>query len=214
MPIAGSSNGRTTASGAVYLGSNPGPAALSFNAKIKYMEKSENKLERFNPELVEPSAKYKTSYLEALEEYQLIDGEDPDVLEERSKNFDSFLEEVDKNKKGLIVENVPQIKYWCVEGDKYIGNINYRPNLNEKLKFKGGNIGYSIRPSERGKGYASFMLTKILEKARADKIPAVILTCDDDNLASMKVIEKAGGERIERDTENGKSFSRYVIKLD
>lgn len=172
----------------------------------------ENALERAKIELVTPDARYKESYLEALKEYNDVDHDTIDI-EDRDRNFDAFLDEIEKNKQGLIVENVPQTKYWAVAGDRYIGQINYRPNMNDKLRFKGGNIGYSIRPSERGKGYASEMLANVLDKARADGMAEVMLTCDDDNIASKKVIEKAGGVRQSGDEENGVKFSRYIIKL-
>ena len=170
-------------------------------------------LEKNSTELVLPSAKYKDSFIEALEEYELVDKEDPAIREARKKDFDFFLEDTEKNSKGLIVEAIPQIQYWCVEGDKYIGNINYRPKLNEKLQNRGGNIGYTVRPSERGKGYATFMLNEVLNIARKDGLSEVLLTCDDDNHGSIKVIKKAGGIREDGDIDKGKNFSRYIINL-
>ena len=166
-----------------------------------------------NTELVTPSAKYKDSYIQALEEYELVDNEDPAIREARKKDFDFFLEDIEQNSKGLIVEGIPQIQYWCVEGDKYIGNINYRPQLNDKLQNRGGNIGYTVRPRERGKGYALWMLNQVLEIARTDGLSSVLLTCDDDNYGSIKVIQKAGGIRESGDVFNDKEFSRYIITL-
>ena len=54
----------------------------------------------------------------------------------------------------------------------------------------GGLIGYSIRPSQRGKGYASEMLKLALEKFANTSIDNILITCKDFNLASKKVIEK------------------------
>ena len=56
-----------------------------------------------------------------------------------------------------------------------------------------GLIGYSIRPSQRGKGYASEMLKLALEKFANTSIDNILITCKDFNLASKKVIEKNGG---------------------
>ena len=166
-----------------------------------------------NTELVTPSLKYKDSYMQALEEYEKVDNEDPAIREARKKDFNFFLEDIEQNSKGLIVERIPQIQYWCVEGDKYIGNINYRPKLNDKLQNRGGNVGYTIRPSERGKGYATWMLNEVLEIARKDALSSILLTCDNDNFGSIKVIKKAGGVRQSGDIFNGKEFSRYIITL-
>ena len=186
-----------------------------FEAKIDSNKKNELK-DLFSPinslKLIEPNIKYKKSYLEALQEYKLIDNSKINI-EEIENDFDAFLETFEKSKKGLIPFKVPGIKYWLVEGDKYIGNISYRPVLNEQLKFKGGNIGYSVRPSERGKGYASFMLKEVLDKARNEGVSSVMLSCDDDNLPSKRVIEKAGGIYSGSGVDEGKEFSRYIIKL-
>jgi predicted acetyltransferase len=84
-------------------------------------------------------------------------------------------------------------QYWLVNGNKFIGRIKYRPILNEALKSHGGNIGYKVRPSERGKGYASQMLNEVIKKAKSDGLNEVFMTCDSDNIASIKIIEKSGG---------------------
>ena len=58
------------------------------------------------------------------------------------------------------------------------------------LMTYGGLIGYSIRPSQRGKGYASEMLRLALEKLKNTDVDKILITCKDFNLASKKVIEK------------------------
>jgi len=57
----------------------------------------------------------------------------------------------------------------------------------------GGNIGYSIRPSERRKGYAVEMLGLMLQVCREFGEEKVLLTCDQENVASRKTITKNGG---------------------
>ncbi len=70
--------------------------------------------------------------------------------------------------------------------DRLIGIIDYRHPLTEFLKRFGGNIGYSVRPSERRRGYASEMLRLLLDKCRASGEEHVLLTCDRGNIASRK----------------------------
>ncbi len=94
--------------------------------------------------------------------------------------------------------------WWIVEGDEYLGAIDLRHYLNDVLRDGGGHIGYSVRPSARGRGLASWALGQVLLKARELGLERVLLTCDPDNGASSRVIERNGGELTEvRDTGLG-----------
>ncbi len=90
---------------------------------------------------------------------------------------------------------VPSEVFLCVraEDEKVVGIIDYRHPLSPFLLQYGGNIGYSILPSERGKGYASDMLKLLLPICRAFGEEKVLITCDPTNLASQKTIFKNGG---------------------
>ena len=89
---------------------------------------------------------------------------------------------------------VPQTVYWLVIDEKPIGIGKLRSYLNDGLRKIGGHIGYTIRPSERGKGYGKILLQEILKKAKEKRIEEVLLTCDESNMASRKVIEANHGE--------------------
>ena len=95
-------------------------------------------------------------------------------------------------------EKVPARTYFLVrESDRRIvGMINIRTVLNEKLSKYGGHIGYSIRPTERGKGYNKINLylgLKVLDRCR---VRTAFLDADRDNPASWRTMEALGGERI------------------
>ena len=79
----------------------------------------------------------------------------------------------------------------------------------------GGFIGYSIRPSERGKGYATQMLKLALKEFKKKKKEKVLITCKDFNTSSKRVIEKNGGiyEDSYYNEEDEYTYLRYWISL-
>ena len=95
-------------------------------------------------------------------------------------------------------ENVPARTYFLVRDSdrRLIGMINIRLALNERLRRYGGHIGYSIRPTERGKGYNKINLYLGLKVCDQHGIKSVFLDADLDNPASWKTMEALGGVRI------------------
>lgn len=95
-------------------------------------------------------------------------------------------------------ERVPARTYFLVrESDvRIVGMINIRLALNEKLRRYGGHIGYSIRPTERGKGYNKINLYLGLKICEKYGIDSVFMDADLDNPASWKTMEALGGVRI------------------
>ena len=95
-------------------------------------------------------------------------------------------------------EKVPARTFFLVrESDsRIVGMINIRLALNERLRKFGGNIGYSIRPTERGKGYNNINLYLGLKVCRKYGIGTILLDADVENPASWKTMEAFGGVRI------------------
>ena len=127
--------------------------------------------------------------------------------------YEEWLEENFQAEAGLnIPENwVPAIQLVSFnEVGHALGFLNLRLRLNDYLLEKGGHIGYSIRPSERGKGYAKESLRQGLQIAKEKNIHRVLVTCSIKNPASRVVILANGGqlEDIRHETE------RYWIDLE
>ena len=95
-------------------------------------------------------------------------------------------------------ERVPARTYFLVrESDsRIVGMINIRLALNERLSHYGGHIGYSIRPTERGKGYNNINLYLGLKVCRKYGIEQIFMDADLENPASWKTMEAFGGVRI------------------
>ncbi len=129
---------------------------------------------------------------------------DPDfsfgfTLWNRTAPFQSYLDKLDAQEAGInlkegFVPNTVRFAFIKTEqGDQLAGRISFRHFLNESLVKVGGHIGYATIPDFRGQGVAHQMLIQSLKWAREKKLDRVLLTCDDDNAASIRTIEKAGG---------------------
>jgi len=82
---------------------------------------------------------------------------------------------------------------WMVVDGTVVGRISLRHTLTPWLLEVGGHIGYVVRPSARRRGYATAALGRMLPVAAGRGIDPVLITCDDDNVASRRVIEANGG---------------------
>lgn len=103
---------------------------------------------------------------------------------------------------------VPAIQYVSFDTTgKALGFLHLRLRLSEQLREEGGHIGYSIRPSQRRKGYAKYQLRAGLKEAASKQLDRVLVTCDSDNEGSRRTILSCGG-RLE-DCRNG--VERYWI---
>lgn len=94
-----------------------------------------------------------------------------------------------------------------------VGMIDVRHRLNDFLLHYGGNIGYSVRPGCRRRGYAKAMLGQALEFCRERGMERVLVTCDKGNPASARTILSNGGV-LENEVPEGESITqRYWISL-
>ena len=103
---------------------------------------------------------------------------------------------------------VPCTYLWMVVGDEYVGALSLRHSLdNPFLAELGGHVGYSVRPSARRRGHARDALRQAVALAGERGIDRVLVTCDEDNVASARTIESGGG--VHEDTRQGRR--RYWI---
>ena len=168
--------------------------------------------------LVKPDLSYADEIIkykeESLAESPIINGS---AGLDRFSSIEDWLEELKKRScedtvpKGLV----PSSTYLAVrEKDNYIvGMIDIRHYLNEYLTQVGGHIGYGVRKTERNKGYAKQMLKLALEKCKELKIKKVLITCDEDNIASEKVILSVNAKLEDIRNVDGENKKRFWIDL-
>jgi predicted acetyltransferase len=135
---------------------------------------------------------------------------------DRSAPFQEYIEKVNgwSEGKNLPERFVPNTFLVGIVDNKIIGRVSLRHQLNEYLENFGGNVGYGVIPSARNREYATMMLKGVLPIALKLGIKRVLVTCDEDNYASMNVIEKSGGilENIVEEPGKTKRKRRYWIE--
>lgn len=180
-----------------------------------------------NIKLREAEKKDEKQVIEMYEEYinsELVPGMDifegiRDFEKLENLNFEEWLDDLEKNKDE---ENLPKdysthtLFLAFNEEEKIVGAIGIRWQEVPVLITHGGFIGYSVRPSERNKGYATEMLKLGLKEAKNIWKGKILITCKDFNIPSKKVIEKNCGifENEYINKEDGYTYLRYWINLE
>lgn len=132
-------------------------------------------------------------------------------------NYDGWLDILESDRNAVVSsDKVPTETFFLVRSnDNYIvGMINIRFALNSRLKRHGGNIGYSIRPTKRGKGYAKIALFLALKECFSLGLTRVLITAEDNNVPSYRTIEALGGVMENKVLDEGKYFRRYWIDVE
>jgi predicted acetyltransferase len=165
--------------------------------------------------LVEPCINRADEYFELCNEYTKIDNSRHkyiDTLEKAIKRIESDIkiagEEIPSGKVRTLVR-------WAQnENGRIVGTCRIRLALNSNLEKTGGHIGYDVRPECRRNGFGTEILRLAIKEIRGNGIEDILITCDDDNIGSYKIIENNGGKLENKiwDSEIGKEVRRYWIK--
>jgi predicted acetyltransferase len=127
-----------------------------------------------------------------------------------------YLEVLAEQERGvnLAPDHVPSTFLFAFDGSRIVGRVSIRHALNDFLARVGGHIGYAVVPEFRRRGHATEMLRLALGIAH-DRlgIDRVLVTCDDDNVGSIRTIEKNGGvlENVVSGPDLQKPKRRYWI---
>ncbi len=137
----------------------------------------------------------------------------PFAARRRNLTFSLWLEEARKLEEEAPEGMVTAEVWFLMQENRILGAITLRHWLNDYLMGVGGHIGYGVRPSERCKGYANLMLKRVLLLASLRGMGKVLITCNQGNVGSEKVIIKNDGI-IENVIEDGDEMvARYWVHL-
>ena len=172
-----------------------------------------------NAKLITPTLEFKDEFLAMVTEHLKFD-ENPKVWDfhEAAEDFEAYVKKLTDYARG---ENLPAgwvaaTKSWLVDVDNVvIGASGLRHKLTANLRTYGGHIGYYIRPTKRRQGYGELICRLTIEKAKEMGLRRILITCDDNNTASAKIIENCGGVLNDKVLNEGRSIEtrRYWIKL-
>jgi len=147
--------------------------------------------------LVLPSVAYRTAFLKMAYEYRHRD--DRRYYKDVSKRgftLEAYVRRLEAHARGERLPEglVPYTTFWLIDsGATIYGVSRLRHVLNEVSQKEGGHIGYDVPPSQRNQGNGTILLRETLKKAREMGFARVLVTCDTQNRASARVIEKNGG---------------------
>lgn len=110
---------------------------------------------------------------------------------------------------------VPQTTYLLLRDERCIGIARMRHALTDELRELGGHVGYYVHPDFRRYGNGSSLLALVLQRLTKHGVGQALITCDEDNLGSIGVIEKNGGELTFQGVVDGyeNPIRRYWIEL-
>ncbi len=135
------------------------------------------------------------------------------------ESFAEHIERLERERRGIDLSDFVEGTWLIADvAGEVVGRASIRHELNAYLSFRGGHIGYAVRPPFRRRGYATEILRQSLVIVRSYGVGPVLITCDDDNIGSAATIEACGGEleRVVpgRESDTGVPFRRYWISGD
>jgi predicted acetyltransferase len=115
------------------------------------------------------------------------------------ENYAEVLKKNDLYRQGIANDGIKEMFYWAIEDNKIVGHASIRlnPEDNEGVLKYSGHIMYGVVPSKRGLGYGTLLCHLLIEKMNELGYKDIIITCSDDNIGSIRVIENNFGELLE-----------------
>lgn len=167
-----------------------------------------------------PNEKHENDAIDYINEFYKYNSKINGVggLDSYLDDYSGWLKKLEKVRKQIANEKrVPAETYFLVrENDnRIVGMINIRYNLNERLLLNGGHIGYSIRPTERRKGYNKINLYLGLKRLDELNVETALLDCVKSNIGSSKTMLALGAKKYNEiyNEDYGEVVEKYKIDI-
>ena len=152
--------------------------------------------------LVRPAPEHRAQYEAMMDEWERFGGRlNPGALRRYSATYDEWLAWIEEDRASC------QDLYFLMSGDSLLGAVSIRYRCDPV----DGHVGFGIRPSERGKGYAVKMLALALPILKGYGIDPVVISCAKENTASARVIRRSGGVFWREADDEGETVQIYRI---
>lgn len=170
--------------------------------------------------LIRPTSEYASQIAEYRQEFldagDSMDGTGPlRRLEDPEEYIKTCAEYEDPQMVPAHLVPATQFLFVRKSDNRLVGMLQVRHCFNDYLEKYAGHIGYSVRPSERRKGYAKLMLKMALPFCREIGIKKVLISCIDGNIGSEKTILANGGvyESTVYEPNGNENLKRFWIEL-
>jgi predicted acetyltransferase len=167
-------------------------------------------------ELIKPKIKYGRSFVRAVEELRIHQEDSFYRVFGRPLTVDQYINLTEKHaqRQDLPQGWVPYVTFWLVDKGEFIGELHFRYVLTDYLRNYGGHIGYTIRPSKRKKGYGKQLLALALPRIKTLGYSRVLVTCDETNIASRKIIEANAGSFYQANAQGNNMPQKLLYWID
>lgn len=168
-----------------------------------------------NVELKQPSIIYKDDFLKNVYDYRTNGEMDYfNIYKEALEDFELYVRKLSDHSMGKDLPDgwtIPYSTFWLVNDEKKVFGII---RIRHKSIPVHGNIGYDVPPRYRNKGYGTKLLELSLPRAKEIGLNNIILTCEERNIFSEKIIRSSNGRFLNKinDADNI-VYNQYIIEL-
>lgn len=168
-----------------------------------------------NLKLIIPNKKHSDLVIDYLNDFK-NNNEEP-LNFNNFTDYNTWLNKINlrSNKNTLPIDRVLTTTFFVINNNEIIGITDLKHEFNNEVLNYTGQISYAVRPSKRHNNYGTEILKLILIYAKENNFSKVLITCDEDNVDSSKIIEKNNGdlENIIYNSLENKNIKRYWIYL-